>query len=118
MGLFHLLGRQDWIDARAAGVYRPPSLEREGFIHFSHDRQLLPSAERFFAGRDDVIVLAVDARRLGAQLRLEPADGQLFPHLYGPLELDAVIEALPLPRGADGHFDLPLEWAPWRAYFR
>lgn len=118
MAIFHLLGRQDWAQARAAGVYRPPSLEREGFIHFSTDRQLLGSAERFYAGRDDLLVLSVDGRELGAALKYEPVGDKLFPHLYAPLALDLVVEVVALPLGPDGHFDVPAEWAPWRSYFR
>ena len=119
MAIFHLLGRNDWAEACAAGIYEPPSLEREGFIHFSTDRQLLGSAELFFAGRDDVLVLSVDARRFGTALEFERADdGRLFPHLYCPLDVDAVIEAVALPLDSDGRFDVPVEWQPWRAYFR
>ncbi len=117
VALFHLLGRDDWAHACAAGIYRPASLETEGFIHFSTDRQLLGSAERFFAGRDDVLVLSVDARKLGPALRFEPVGDKLFPHLYAPLALAHVNEAVVLPLTSEGRFDVPLEWAPWRAYF-
>ena len=69
MRIFHLVGRDDWESAVRAGVYRAPSLEREGFIHFSTQEQLVGSAERYFAGRDDVLVLTVRTAALGSALR-------------------------------------------------
>ena len=116
MAIFHLLARAEWERAKAAGRYAPPSLAELGFIHFCEDRQLLATARRWFPGRDDLIVLAVREDRVGAEVRREPADGDRFPHLYGPLPLEAVVEALPLPLGAGG-FELPEPWRPWAHYF-
>jgi uncharacterized protein (DUF952 family) len=99
--IFHLIARDDWAAAQAAGAYAPPSLEAEGFIHFSTREQLLRSAARFYAGRDDLMVLVVDEQRVGPPVRYEPAHGELFPHVYGALNLDAVEEALPLRRDGD-----------------
>jgi uncharacterized protein (DUF952 family) len=105
--IFHILGEGDWVGAQAAGAYAPPGLATEGFIHFSTRAQVLRSAGRFFAGRDDLVLLVVDEARVRAPVKYEPADGQLFPHVYGPLNLDAVIEAARLESHGDA-FVLPV----------
>ena len=110
MGLFHIAERAEWLLAEAAGEYKPPSLETEGFIHLSGDLQLLPTAERFFRGGDDLVVLSINKEELGHALRYEEADGDLYPHLYGPLALNAVVEVGDLKRGGDGAFMVP-SWA-------
>ncbi len=99
MTLFHLVGRDEWALAQAAGTYAPASLAQEGFIHFSTAEQLPGSAARFFAGRDDMVLVAVDQDRLAAPLRFDRVDGagEAFPHLYGALNLDAVIDVTPWP---------------------
>jgi uncharacterized protein (DUF952 family) len=101
MHLFHLVGRDEWALAAAAATYAPASLALEGFIHFSTAEQLAGSAARFFAGRGDLVVVAVDPERLAAPLRFDPVGGEAFPHLYGPLNLEAVIDVTPWapPRG-------------------
>jgi uncharacterized protein (DUF952 family) len=91
--IVHLCGRADWQAAQERGEYRAASLEREGFIHFSMPVQVARTANRFFHGRRDLVLLLIDPDRLRAELRYEPADNDLFPHLYGPLNLDAVVEA-------------------------
>jgi uncharacterized protein (DUF952 family) len=92
-------------------------LDSEGFIHLSGDRQLLPSAERHFHGQRDLVVLALRADKLSSELRYDEAHGQKFPHLYGPLNLDAVVEVVGLPADGEGCFLVPAEWRPWASYF-
>src|SRR3990172_9276939 len=102
--IFHITTHPEWQAARLAGEYRPPSLEAGGFIHCSTAEQLRPVADAFFHGRDGLIVLWIDPTLLTAPLRWEepvPADlfaGRLFPHIYGPLNLDAVVQAADLSR--------------------
>lgn len=106
--ILHLIGAADWAAAQAAGRYAPPSLEGEGFIHFSTPEQLLRTAGRFYPGRDDLLVLWVDPARLTPELRYErppasdPGAAELFPHLYGALELEAVVGVSPLELGPEG----------------
>ncbi|MBS1124241.1 MAG: hypothetical protein H6Q90_6469, partial [Deltaproteobacteria bacterium] len=83
-----------------AGEYRAASLEAEGFIHLSTAAQLPGTLRRFYRGVPDLVVLTIDPTRLRGELRYERADRDDFPHLYGPLELDAVIvvqDAPPVP---------------------
>jgi uncharacterized protein (DUF952 family) len=111
--LFHLAIAREWDDARSGGEpYRRStlgvSLEEQGFIHCSLPRQLQSVADAVFAGRDDVVLLFIDAGRLTADVKVETADdgGERFPHIYGPLNLDAVIDSVPVPLGPDGRLDV------------
>ena len=93
--IYHLAFRSDWEAGVAAGEYRAPSLAEEGFIHASGDEeQLLRVAARLFAGRTDLLVLDVDTEQLaaGSPVIREPArSGEIYPHVYGLINLDAVV---------------------------
>lgn len=107
MRLFHITTAREWDAARVAGVYRAPSLETEGFIHLSTEAQWLATANRFFQGQRDRVLLVLSPDRLRAEVRYESADGDAFPHLYGALELDAVERAWALHVGPDGEILAP-----------
>jgi uncharacterized protein (DUF952 family) len=108
--IYHITTAAAWEAAQAAGAYRADSLAREGFIHLSTGAQLLRTASRFYAGQAGLLLLAVDEGRLAAELRYEEGEpGELFPHLYGPLNLDAVVGAHPFPPERDGTFRMPEE---------
>jgi uncharacterized protein (DUF952 family) len=108
--IFHITTSSAWDQARAAGAYEPPSLEHEGFIHLSGADQVVAVANRAFRGQSGLVLLCVASERLAAVVRYEHAEdaGEAFPHLYGPLNLDAVSRVLPIVEGADG-FELPTE---------
>lgn len=112
--LFHLTERGTWEAARATGVYRMStrgvSLEQQGFIHCSLRHQLRGVAEYVYADADDdLVVLVIDSDRLTAPLRYEPPEpgADDFPHVYGPLPVEAVTEVLPVPRDSSGRLLLP-----------
>ena len=93
MVIKHLAVAAEWEEAVAGGgPYRRSTLGRSldevGFIHCSFDEQVAATASLIYAGRDDVVVLTIDEARLGCEVRVE--DG--FPHIYGPLRLEAVVE--------------------------
>jgi uncharacterized protein (DUF952 family)/uncharacterized damage-inducible protein DinB len=101
--LHHLALVEDWEGAIASGgPYRVStigrSLDQVGYIHLSFADQVAATARRHYAGREDVLVLEIEPRRLHSEVRLEPADGssERFPHLYGPLPLDSVVSVRPL----------------------
>ncbi|PTE07161.1 DUF952 domain-containing protein [Mesorhizobium helmanticense] len=80
----------------------------DGFIHFSTAGQARETAAKHFAGQTGLLLIAIDASRLGEALRYEVSrGGALFPHLYGPLDLKAVLWVRPLPLGADGLHQFP-----------
>ncbi|HEX3858396.1 MAG TPA: DUF952 domain-containing protein [Pseudolabrys sp.] len=101
-----------WREAERDGIFRGSADDkRDGFIHFSTAAQLAETAAKHFAGQRDLMLLRVDAAKLGADLKWETSrGGALFPHLYGDLGLDAVMTAQPLQLGPDGlHKFPPLE---------
>lgn len=107
--LLHLCTIDEWAAAKAAGERRPPSLDDQGFVHLSAPEQVHLPANRLFAGRDDMVVLRLDPRLLGAPVRWEPGvatdpDSMTFPHLYGPLPVAAVTSVTPYVPDADGRF--------------
>jgi len=106
--ILHLTSRQAWDAARAEGDYRAPSLDEVGFIHCSTLEQLLPVANAFYRDMPEPVVLWIEADLLAAPLRWEAADlsdphaGEQFPHVYGPINLDAVSQVTELARDEDG----------------
>ena len=112
--IYHIARRADWESARTSGLYTADSLATEGFIHCSTARQVLATAQRIFAGRTDLVLIAIDSARVKAAIRYENLEGgrELFPHIYGPLEMIAVIAAHAFPPNADGGFDWPAALAP------
>jgi len=98
--LVHLLEPAQWRAALADGAVRPPSLETVGFVHLSTPEQVHVPAQALHPGRRDLVLLVIDPARLSDPVRFEagvPADpdGRLFPHLYGPLPVQAVIAVVP-----------------------
>ncbi len=98
-----------WREAERQGVFRGSPVDiKDGFIHFSSAEQAPETAAKHFAGERDLVLLRIDASRLGGRLRWEPSrGGALFPHLYGEMALAAVIRADPLPLAADGRHRFP-----------
>lgn len=116
--VLHLAERAAWEAARRSGAYRPASLDVEGFVHCSTPAQATGVANAFYRGRTDLVLLVVDADRLGPSLRWEapahpsaPAGevpaGDRFPHVYGPIPVAAVLRTVDLVPAADGRFAIP-----------
>ncbi len=106
--IVHICSKQDWQAAQAAGEYRADSLVSEGFIHFSIPEQALDTANRYYSGQSDLLLIWVDPIKLGAELRWEPSSGDVYPHLYGPLNLAAVYFCAEFSPDLDGVFrELP-----------
>ena len=94
--------------AQAAGAYRAPSLETEGFIHFSTKDQVLATANWLYHGQTGLVLLAVDCDRLTAPLKYDEVPGHgTFPHLYGALNIDAVVKVFPFSPDEAGYFSMP-----------
>jgi uncharacterized protein (DUF952 family) len=98
-----------WREAEASGEFRGAPVDlADGYIHFSTAEQVRETAAKHFAGQGDLLLAAVDPRHLGAALRYEPSrGGALFPHLYAPLSLSAVLWVKPLPLDDDGTHTFP-----------
>ena len=102
--IVHLCTRQAWKAAQLVGEYRAVSLESEGFIHFSKPEQLVGTANLFFRDTPDLNLLWIDPARLDQPLRWDPVGEKVFPHLYGPLNLSAVMAVHDYQPDADGVF--------------
>lgn len=105
MLIFKIFRADEFAAFDTAGATRGAPVDlADGYIHFSTAAQLAETAAKHFAGEDDLVLLALDADRLGADLRWEPSrGGQLFPHLYRELRQSDVLWCRPLPLGPKGH---------------
>lgn len=105
MLIFKIFRRSEWNAFRAAGATAGAPVDlADGFIHLSTAAQVTETAARHFATESDLVLVAVDGERLGADLRWEPSrGGQLFPHLYRALTIADVMWDKSLPLGATGH---------------
>ena len=94
--IYHLTYKRSWEAAKPTGEYAAPSLAEEGFIHCSKDiTQLLKVSARLYPGDENLLVLDVDLDKLPSPIKEEPSrSGEIYPHIYGPLNLDAVTETL------------------------
>jgi uncharacterized protein (DUF952 family) len=109
--IYKVLRVSEWeAVANAAEFAGSPDDLRDGFIHFSTAEQLRGTVEKHFAEEDYLVLLAIDAEALGEQLKWETSrDGALFPHLYGPLPLSAVVRLASVQRDEDGEPIFPEE---------
>ncbi len=112
--IYKIVTEAQWDEARRAGVFKGAPVDlADGYIHFSTADQAGETAARHFAGEDDLLLVAVKADALGDALVFEPSrGGQLFPHLYADLPLDAVFAVDALPLGADGRHQFPIDVTP------
>lgn len=116
--IYHITAQSDWEKAKAKGSYTTPSLETEGFIHNSSREQILNVANSFYRGAGDLVILCIDDDELLSPVVWEaPAhpdpdrapremDSELFAHIYGDINTDAVVKVVVFPEGDDG-FSLP-----------
>lgn len=106
--IHHITTRPEWDTALAEGAYRADTLASEGFIHASTREQVLDVANARFRGTPSLVLLLIDPDRVEAELRWEESEaGQPpYPHIYGPLNVDAVVDVVSFPEGPDG-FSLP-----------
>ncbi len=115
--ILHITSRSEWLAAQASGQYVAPSLASEGFIHCSQLHQVLPVAEKFYGGQAGLVLLVIDPARLASVLKWEApaeggpppgvAEGDPFPHIYGPINPDAVVQVLDFKADGNGRFSLP-----------
>jgi uncharacterized protein (DUF952 family) len=105
MLVFKIFRRAEWNVLRDTGSTRGAPVDlADGYIHLSTAAQVAETAARHFAAESDLVLVAVEADRLGPALKWEPSrGGQLFPHLYRPLVLADVVWDKSLPLGASGH---------------
>lgn len=112
--ILHLTMYETWQSAVEKGYYAPESLSREGFIHCSQTSQILGVANAFYRDQRGLVLLVIDPGRLACELKWEPPaellpnhaqDGELFPHIHGTLNLEAVIKSIPFEPDVNGQFN-------------
>ncbi len=106
--IFKIVPRPEW-EAQSGDYHGSAHDRADGFLHFSTAAQLPETLRLYYAGQDDLMLVAVEAGALGAALKWErsPSRGEDFPHLFAPLSCDAMKWARPITRNADGSFKLP-----------
>ena len=116
--ILHITHLQEWETAVFSGYYSPSSLNSDGFIHCSTIEQTVETANTFFENQQDLILLCIDENKTEAEVKYEaPASGtnqdqrkdSMFPHLYGPLNVSAVVRVIEFVPKTDGKFELPEE---------
>jgi uncharacterized protein (DUF952 family) len=113
--IYHITTRDSWAAAQKAGTYRADSLVKDGYIHCSSKNQLVTTANNFFLNQHGLMILVIDPERLITVIRWEKGTDdqtQLFPHIYGELNLDAVLQIVAFDPGEDGLFHLPQDLDP------
>ena len=107
--IYKIVPRPLWDEANVSGRFDGAPIDvDDGYIHLSTGEQVRETASRHFQGEGDLLLVAVDAAKLGDALKYEPSrGGALFPHLYSPLDMGAVAWVEDLPLGPDGHHQFP-----------
>jgi uncharacterized protein (DUF952 family) len=107
--IVHLTTRSDWTGAHHSGLYTTASLASEGFIHCSKPEQVERVANVYFPGQSGLVLLTIDPDKLQSEIRWEPGTDkpdEAFPHVYGPINLDAVVQVIDFEPNPDGSFTL------------
>ena len=115
--ILHLLSRDSWAEAQAQGQLVAPSVATEGFAHCSTEHQMVDVANKYYRGTSNMVLLNIDPAKLTSELKFEPPahiDGSpalphepLFPHIYGPINLEAISEVVDFPCRSNGEFVAP-----------
>jgi uncharacterized protein (DUF952 family) len=105
--IYHITSAVEAAAAARSGTYVPNAFDADGFIHCSYQRQVQDVANRRFPGRADLVLLEIDRAELPCHVIDENLEGgtDLYPHIYGPLPMSAVLQVHPFPCGVDGRFE-------------
>lgn len=106
--ILHITQREKWEQAKLAQVYRGDTLDSEGFIHCSTPMQVVEVANHFFLNQKGLVLLCINSEQVQSEIKYECFEGnKLFPHIYGPLNIDAVFEVFGFEPNKKGKFELP-----------
>jgi len=110
--ILHITKREQWKEAQSTKIYRGDTLDSEGFIHCSTPQQVIKVANNFFRYQTGLVILCIESEKVEPEIRYEGLDaGEQFPHIYGALNIRAVVRVLDFEPGEDGLFTLPAEIA-------
>ncbi|HON82697.1 MAG TPA: DUF952 domain-containing protein [Caldisericia bacterium] len=107
--ILHITKYEQWIREKETGKYKGDTLGSQGFIHCSTKEQILRIANSLFKNQKGLVLIVIDSNKVNSEIRYENLEGgsELFPHIYGPLNIDAVINVLKFESEIDGNFNLP-----------
>jgi uncharacterized protein (DUF952 family) len=109
--ILHIVKREQWEKAKLEGVYRGDTLDSQGFIHCSTSKQIVKVADALFRAQKGLMLLYIATSKVQPKIRYESAGSkELYPHIYGPLNTDAVIKVAHFKPARNGRFTLPKEW--------
>ncbi len=107
--IYHITKRAAWKQAQQSGFYQGDTLASEGFIHCSTAEQVAQTANRFYHGQRGLLLLKIEPTKVAAEIKYEAAaNGELFPHIYGPLNVEAVTQTFDFEPNAAGNFTGPI----------
>lgn len=109
--ILHITQKSQWEQAKLTGIYYNNTLDSEGFIHCSTIKQLERTANKFFANQTGLVLLCIDSEKVQPEIKYEAVGEENFPHIYGALNTDAVIDAIAFPPEITGKFKFPPELA-------
>ena len=111
--IFHMVPKRNWEQWQQGGIYHPPSIDEEGFIPCSSGNQINATANRIFKGERRLMLLVIDTSTVEAAIKYEMAGNsdreEKYPHIYGALNLDAVIDKIRLYPNKEGIFELEFD---------
>jgi uncharacterized protein (DUF952 family) len=118
--ILHITTKSDWEKAKQNGEYTSASLKSDGFIHCSTLQQTVDTANLFFKGQNGLVLLSIDENKLTSECKYEDPAGNgedkhdprfdnLFPHIYGPINIDSIVNIVDFPLNEAGIFELPNE---------
>ena len=108
--ILHVARHEEWEKAKLEGIYRGYTLDSQGFIHCSTSKQIVKVANALFRGQKGLLLLYIAKRKVQSEIRYESAGSEeLYPHIYGPLNIDAVIKVAHFEPAENGRFTLSRE---------
>ena len=106
----HIAKLEQWEQAKSSGVYRGDTLGSDGFIHCSTSQQVVKVANALFHGQEGLVLLSIEPSKVRSKIRYERSEaGEPYPHIYGPLNIEAVLKVFSFEPGKDGKFRFPTE---------
>lgn len=109
MSIFHIVDSLDWERAKRKGYYEPESVGKEGFIHCSSCKQVVKVANQLYKGTENLLLIRIDESKVKSEIKWEDLYNlnENYPHIYGPLNIEAVTHTYEFSPGTDGTFQLP-----------
>ena len=102
--ILHICTENDWQAAQSLGEYRAESIATDGFIHCSRPDQIITVGNKYYPGQRNLVLLQIASSKLTHELCWEPVEADVFPHVYGPINLDSVVSVSKFQPDADGVF--------------